>query len=137
MRFPRFARWTSYRRWGHRRPIGDTAMTRWFSHLRDRFRPFRADPDISAELRDHFDQLIEDGVAAGLTLQEARRRARLRLGDFQCVTENMREGEFSTMLESWYRDFTLGLRSIRRNPVFAVTAILTLGVGIGANTAIF
>ena len=41
------------------------------------------------------------------------------------------------MLESWYRDFYLGLRSLRRNPVFAITAILTLAVGIGANTVIF
>jgi len=41
------------------------------------------------------------------------------------------------MLESCYRDFTLGLRSLRRNPVFAITAILTLAVGIGANTVVF
>src|SRR5262245_57420181 len=112
-------------------------MKGWLSQLRARFRPFRTDSDISDELRTHFDALTEDGVAAGLPLQEARRRARLKLGDSQTVLEKVREGEISTMLESWYRDFTLGLRSLRRNPVFAITAILTLAVGIGANTVVF
>jgi predicted permease len=114
-----------------------TAMSGWLDQVRKRFRPYRTDADLSAELRVHFDELTEDGLAAGLPLQEARRRARLRLGDSQVVVERIREGEVSVMLESWYRDFTLGLRSLRRNPVFAITAILTLGVGIGANTVIF
>ena len=112
-------------------------MSGWLDQLRERFRPYRTDADLSAELRAHFDELTEDGVASGLPLQEARRRARLRLGNSQVVVERIREGEVSVMLESWYRDFTLGLRSLRRNPVFAITAILTLGVGIGANTVVF
>ena len=41
------------------------------------------------------------------------------------------------MIESWYKDFVLGLRGLRKRPVFAATAILTLALGIGANTAIF
>lgn len=101
------------------------------------FRKFRTDRDLSEELRAHFQELVEDGMEAGLTREEAQRRARLKLGSAPGILENVREGEFRTMIESWYRDFTLGLRSIRRNPVFAVTAILTLGVGIGANTVIF
>jgi predicted permease len=112
-------------------------MNGWWHHFRKRLRPFRTDSDISDELRTHFDALTEDGLAAGLPLQEARRRARLQLGDSQAVVERVREGEISTMLESLYRDFTLGLRSLRRNPVFAITAILTLAVGIGANTVVF
>jgi predicted permease len=112
-------------------------MSSWLDQLRRRFRPYRTDADLGAELRAHLDELTEDGLAAGLPLQEARRRARLRLGDSQVVVERIREGEVSVMLESWYRDFTLGLRSLRRNPVFAITAILTLGVGIGANTVVF
>ena len=112
-------------------------MNGWLYQLRKRLRPFRTDSDISEELQVHFDALIEDGLAAGLPLQEARRRARMRLGVPQVVLENVREGEFSTVLESWYRDFVLGLRSVRRNPIFAITAILTLAVGIGANTVVF
>jgi predicted permease len=112
-------------------------MNGWLNQIRKRLRPFRTDADINEELRAHLDALIEDGLAEGLSLQEARRRARLQLGDSQAVLERVREGEISTMLESWYRDFTLGLRSLRRHPVFAITAILTLAVGVGANTIVF
>jgi macrolide transport system ATP-binding/permease protein len=59
---------------------------------------------------------------------EAQRRAQLRV---------VRDGEFITTLESCYRDFLLGLRALRKSPVFSLTAILTLGVGIGANTVVF
>lgn len=97
----------------------------------------RPHDDLAEELQEHFAALVEEGVEAGLTREEARRRARLRLGDTGVVAEKVREGDWGTMIESWYRDFRLGLRSIRRNPVFAITAVLTLGVGIGANTAIF
>jgi predicted permease len=112
-------------------------MSDWLDKLRQRLRPHRTDADIGSELQAHLDALIEDGVAAGLPLAEAGRRARLRLGVPQAVVERVREVEFSTILESWYRDLALGLRSLRRNPVFAITAILTLAVGIGANTVIF
>ena len=114
-----------------------STMNDWLQQLRKRLRPFRTDSDISDELRAHFGALIEEGLAAGLPLQEASRRARLQLGDSQVVLEKVREGEISTMLESLYRDFSLGLRSLRRNPVFAITAILTLAMGIGANTVVF
>src|SRR5688572_26579823 len=101
------------------------------------FRKFRTDRDLSDELSTHFQELVEDGIEAGLTRDEAQRRARLKLGSASGLLENVREGEFRAMIESLYRDFTLGLRSLRRNPVFAITAILTLAVGIGANTVVF
>jgi predicted permease len=109
----------------------------WLSTLCRKLLPFRSDADMADELRAHFESLVEDGMASGLTRVEARRRARLQLGHVQGVIENVRQGEFSTMLEGWYRDFSLGLRGLRRDPVFAVTAILTLTVGIGANTVVF
>lgn len=112
-------------------------LVRFLHQLWRRIRPFRTDSDIRDELQAHFDALTEDGVSAGLPRQEAERRAQLQLGVSQAILEDVREGEISTMIESWYRDFTLGLRSLRRNPVFAITAILTLAVGIGANTVVF
>lgn len=112
-------------------------MKEWLANLGRQLRPFRSDADITDELRAHFEALVEDGISAGLPPEEARRRARLQLGNAQVVVEKVREGELSTMLESWYKDFALGLRSLRRNPVFSITAILTLAVGIGANTVIF
>jgi macrolide transport system ATP-binding/permease protein len=117
--------------------MGRERLTARLSGFLARLRHYRDDSDIGNELRAHFDSLTEEGLGAGLSLQEAKRRARLQLGDSQAVVERVREGEISTMLESLYRDFTLGLRSVRRNPVFAITAILTLAVGIGANTIVF
>jgi predicted permease len=112
-------------------------MTTWLHRLRKRLLPFRADSDIADELHSHFEALTEEGLESGLTAQEARRRARLRLGVSQNIVENVREGEISTVLESVYRDLALGFRSLRRSPGFAVTAVLTLAVGIGANTIVF
>ncbi len=109
-------------------------MISWIRSLRRRL---RSDQDITEELGTHFDSLVDEGIESGLPDKEARRRAKLRLGDSQAILERVREGDLQTMVESWYRDLILGLRSLRRNPVFAITAILTLGVGIGANTAIF
>src|SRR5581483_2525726 len=112
-------------------------MNRWLSQLRKQLRPFRTDSDISDEFQTHFAAVTEEGLAAGLPLQEAKRRARLQLGDSQAVLEKVRDAELSTILESWRRDFTLGFRSLRRSPVFAIAAVLTLAVGIGANTVVF
>lgn len=112
-------------------------MKTWLQSLLTRLRPFREDSDMADELRSHFDALVREGRAAGLSSQEARRQARLKLGVTQTIVENVREGEVSTMIESVFRDLSLGVRSLRRNPAFAITAILTLAVGIGANTIVF
>ena len=79
----------------------------------------------------------EDYVGLGMPVAEARRRARLGLGSTETVIENVRDVEFITMLEGCYRDFMLGLRALRKSPAFSLTAILTLGIGIGANTVVF
>ncbi|MBM3788691.1 MAG: FtsX-like permease family protein, partial [Acidobacteria bacterium] len=112
-------------------------MRRWLDQLLRRLQPFRTDADISEELHAHYDALVEAGRAAGLSVREANRSARLQLGGSRSVVERVREGEFSSVIGSVYRDFVMGLRSIRRNPVFAITAILTLAAGIGANTLVF
>src|SRR5260370_1403025 len=108
-----------------------------FSHLWRRVRHFREDRDLDDELRAHIEMLTEDNLAAGLSPAEAARRARVQLGNPRVVVEKVRDQEFLTPLEGWYRDFLLGLRALRRSPVFSLTAILTLALGIGANTAIF
>jgi predicted permease len=101
------------------------------------FRRHRDDADLKDELQVHLELQAEEEARPGVSVEDARRRARLKLGSTQTVVENIRDEEFITMLESCYRDFTLGLRSLRRNPIFALTAILTIGAGIGANAVIF
>ena len=68
---------------------------------------------------------------------EARRRAHLRLGRTPEIIERVRDQEVIVVLEGWYKDFVFGIRAIRQSPIFCITAILTLALGIGANTAIF
>jgi predicted permease len=109
----------------------------WLADRVSRLRHFRSDADLSDELKTHLEMQEEDYVGAGILVPEARRRARLGLGDTQAIVENIRDQEFITMLESCYRDFVLGLRALRKSPVFTLTAVLTLGIGIGANTVVF
>jgi hypothetical protein len=108
--------------------------------LAERFswpRHHRTDADLGDELETHLEMQEEDYIGLGIPASEARRRARLRLGSTQTVVENVRDLELITMLESCYRDFMLGLRLLRNSPVFSLTAVLTLGIGIGANTIVF
>ena len=112
-------------------------MTKWLAKVAMPFRHFRDDEDLKAELQVHLELQAEDAAGPGISTGEARRRARLKLGSSQAVVENVRDQEFLTMLESCYRDLALGVRGLRKSPVFCITAILTLASGIGANTAVF
>ncbi|MGA8595998.1 MAG: ABC transporter permease [Bryobacteraceae bacterium] len=112
-------------------------MSQRWARFWQRIRHFRSDADLEDELRVHLEMQAEDHAEAGMPLTEARRRARLQLGREKTIVEKIRDQEFITMIESWYRDFSLGFRNLRKNPVFCLTAILTLAFGIGANTAIF
>ncbi len=102
-----------------------------------KFKRFRRDADLEDELRVHLEMQAEENADRGMSPVEAQRRARLLLGRTPAVIERMRDQEAIVMLEGWYRDFVFGLRAIRQSPVFCITAILTLALGIGANTAIF
>ena len=120
-----------------RRPDMGNRVTGWFSKITNHLWHFRSDEDLKDELQVHLELQAEDNAGSGASPAEARRLARLQLGNTQAVVENVRDQEFITMLESWYRDFALGIRALRNRPVFCLSAILTLAVGIGANTAVF
>jgi putative ABC transport system permease protein len=109
----------------------------WLASHFSRLRHHRTDTDLSDELKIHLEMQEADYVGAGIPVHEARRRARLGLGATQAIVENVRDQELITTLESCYRDFALGLRSLKKSPVFFLTAVLTLAVGIGANTVVF
>jgi putative ABC transport system permease protein len=101
------------------------------------FKRFRRDADLEDELRVHLEMQAQENADRGMPPGEARRRAHLRLGRTPAIIERIRDQEAIVMLEGWYKDFLFGMRAIRQSPVFCVTAILTLALGIGANTAIF
>ncbi len=92
---------------------------------------------LDAELRFHFDGLVADNLRAGMSEPEARRSARLQFGGVEQVKEECRDARGTRWIEDLIRDLRFALRSLRKSPIFATTAILILALGIGGNTAMF
>jgi predicted permease len=97
----------------------------------------RVESGLDEEIRFHIDQQTEKNIRAGMSPTEARRRALIRFGGVESVKEKTRDEFRPAMIEDFVRDLRYGARILWRVPGFAVVAVLTLGLGIGAATAVF
>ena len=109
----------------------------WLRRLINTFRPGRLHRDIDRELSFHIAERADQFRAEGLSAEEAARRARIQFGNPIVQRERTRDVDISGWVDAMMRNVRYAVRTLVHTPGFTVTVVLTLALGIGANTAVF
>src|SRR4051812_32978721 len=107
------------------------------SFFRNLFAKAEVDRDLDEEVRAYIDLLVAEKIKAGMTPDDARRAARAEAGTPEYIMDEVRDVRRGAAFETTMQDVRYGLRLLKRSPGFAAIAVLTIGLGIGANSAIF
>ncbi len=113
------------------------SLRRAWNRILAAFRRAPLDADLDAEIASHLDAAVEENIRLGMAPEEARRRALVRFGGVAQAVESHREARGLPALDVLGQDLRFTLRSFRRDRAFAAVVILVLGLGIGANVAVF